>query len=157
MDFYTIETLGEAIFTVNKHAKTAIDPKFLYTLKKAALDKLLVEGKVKKVGLHFSKNPRNQQQSSDVLISCGNYYFHTKGTKEDFHTLPHLGELAEDYRNPPVRMGLSKAKSILMNFTKMSEPDLNIPVKQQDYRQKYVQPTFARLGESTLTFPSKKK
>lgn len=41
----TIENLSQAIFTVNRHAKTAINPKFLYKLKKTAIDKMIQEKK----------------------------------------------------------------------------------------------------------------
>ena len=94
----TVENLSKAIYTVNRHAKTATNPKYLYLLKKKALQKLLNEGKGKKVGLHFSKNPRFSQQQSDVLISLGDYFFHMPPTKEDFANLPHLGTLNHSYR-----------------------------------------------------------
>ncbi|HEY2422192.1 MAG TPA: YkyB family protein, partial [Neobacillus sp.] len=35
----TIENLAQAVFIVNRHAKTAINPKFLYKLKHEALKK----------------------------------------------------------------------------------------------------------------------
>ncbi len=85
----TVENLSKAIYTVNRHAKTATNPKYLYLLKKKALQKLLNEGKGKKVGLHFSKNPRFSQQQSDVLISLGDYFFtclQQKKTSQAFHT-----------------------------------------------------------------------
>lgn len=44
----TAENIAKAIYTVNRHAKTAPNPKFLYLLKKRALQKLLQEGKGKK-------------------------------------------------------------------------------------------------------------
>ena len=71
----TIDNLSQAIFIVNRHAKTATNPKFLYKLKHESLKKLIEEGKAKKVGLHFSENPRNSQQQSDVLVECGNILF----------------------------------------------------------------------------------
>ena len=58
----TVENLARAIFIVNRHAKTATNPKFLYLLKRKALEKLLVEGYAKKEGLHFSRNPKNSRQ-----------------------------------------------------------------------------------------------
>ena len=53
----TVENLLQAISVVNRHAKTAPNPKFLYKLKHDSLHKLLAEGKAKKIGLHFSNNP----------------------------------------------------------------------------------------------------
>lgn len=73
---FPTEILSKALFIVNRHAKTAIDSKYLYQLKHAAIKKMLAEGKAKKIGLHFSRNPKFSQQQLDVLISCGNYYFH---------------------------------------------------------------------------------
>lgn len=89
----TIDNLAKAIFTVNRHAKTALNPAFLYLLKKKAIEKLISEGKAKKVGLHFSPNPKNSRQQSDVLVSVGDYYFHIPPAKEDFANLPLLQPL----------------------------------------------------------------
>lgn len=44
----TVDNIAKAIFTVNRHAKTALNPSFLYLLKKKAIEKLLEEGKAKK-------------------------------------------------------------------------------------------------------------
>lgn len=111
------EQLGTAIFTVNKHAKTAIDNKYLYELKRLAIEKLIDSGKAKKIGLHFVKNPRFSQQQSSVLVQCADYYFHLLPKKEDFKLLPHLGDLDEDYRNPQRRMSLNTAKQLLSDYT----------------------------------------
>lgn len=45
----TVENLLQAISVVNRHAKTAPNPKFLYKLKHDSLHKLLAEGKAKKL------------------------------------------------------------------------------------------------------------
>ncbi|RSK29303.1 hypothetical protein EJF36_08125 [Bacillus sp. HMF5848] len=140
----TPEDLAKAIFIVNRHAKTAPDPKFLYTLKRKALEKLLAEGKAKKEGLHFSRNPRNSQQQSDVLVSLGGFYFHMPPTKDDFSKLPHLGTLNNSYRNPKVHMSLSLAKSILIKYVGVEES------KPQRRRPTYQKPVFKRLGQSYL-------
>jgi hypothetical protein len=137
----TIDNIAKAIFTVNRHAKTALNPSFLYLLKKKAIEKLLQEGKAKKVGLHFSRNPKYSQQQSDVLVAVGDYYFHIPPTKEDFATLPHLGALNDSYRNPATRMPLSKAKALLQTYTGIKP----IPPKQ---KKPYQKPLFKRLGES---------
>src|SRR5690606_37228319 len=109
--------IAQAIFTVNRHAKTASDNHYLYALKKEALNKMILQDRAQKIGLHFSKNPRKSQQQSSVLVKCGNYYFHMLPKKEDFELLEHLGQLDETYRNPPSRMNLKTAKDILSNFT----------------------------------------
>lgn len=113
---YKNEEIATAIYTINKHAKTAPDNQPLYTLKRLALEKLIHLGRAKELGLHFVKNPRYSQQQSTVVIKCADYYFHTLPKKEDFKRLPHLGHLDETYRNPRRKMSLNIAKSILKNF-----------------------------------------
>ncbi|MBM7621802.1 hypothetical protein JOC95_003710 [Bacillus tianshenii] len=140
----SIENLSRAIFTVNRHAKTAPDPKFLYTLKRQALEKLLAEGKATKKGLHFSKNPKNSRQQSDVLVSAGEYFFHLPPTKEDFSELPHLGELNDHYRNPKANMSLSVAKTLLQQYANYYPTE----DKKQPGKKTYQKPIFKRLGES---------
>ena len=121
---YNTMQIAQAIFTIKKHAKTAPDNRFLYMLKKQA----------KKIGLHFVERPRNSQQQSSVLIACGEYYFHTLPEKDDFKELPHLGHLDRTYRNPPCRMSLKQAKSILILFTdmKIENPKPTIPAKKKN-------------------------
>lgn len=72
---YNTMQIAQAIFTINKHAKTAPDNRFLYMLKKQAIQKLIEQKQAKKIGLHFVERPRNSQQQSSVLIACGDYYF----------------------------------------------------------------------------------
>ena len=109
--------IAQAIFTVNRHAKTASDNHYLYALKKEALNKMILQDRAQKLGLHFSKNPRKSQQQSSVLVKCGDYYFHMLPKKEDFENLEHLGHLDESYRNPASRMNLRSAKEILSELT----------------------------------------
>lgn len=116
MNETSTDSLAQAIFIVNKHAKTALEPKNLYNLKRLALNKLLEEGKAKKLGLHFSDNPRFAAQQSDVIISCGAYVFHLPPTKEDLKTLPHLGNRSSYIRNPKAIMSLSIAKQLLQLY-----------------------------------------
>lgn len=112
----SVEQLAQAVFVVNRHAKTATNPKYLYWLKKRAIEKLIEEGKAIKEGLHFSRNPRLSQQQSDVLIRVGSYFFHIPPTKDDFQLLPHLGELNQSYRNPKTVLSLSAAKKLLQHY-----------------------------------------
>ncbi len=141
----SVTTLSQAIFTVNRHAKTAGNPKYLYSLKKRALMKMIREGKAKKVGLHFSNNPKNSQQQSDVLIDCGEYTFHIPPSKEDFKELPHLGSLDERLRNPKCKMGLQQAKGILEQYTGMSD---QLDQTRKSEKNNYQKPVFKKLGDS---------
>ncbi|MGD7043498.1 YkyB family protein [Jeotgalibacillus proteolyticus] len=139
----TVSALSQALFTVNKHAKTASDPKYLYKLKKEALSKLLQEDKARKIGLQFSRNPGMSQQRSDVLVECGEYLFHLPPKKEDFTTLPHLGKLSDTFRNPKTKMSLREAKTLLQSYTGLSDHQPPAPGKHRTYQK----PVFKRLGE----------
>lgn len=142
----TIENLSQAIFTVNRHAKTAINPSFLYKLKHESLKKLLAEGKAQKVGLHFSENPKNSRQQSDVLVACGRYTFHIPPTKMDFSDLPHLGKLDSNVRNPKASLSLKIAKDILQTYTGVKEFQQPSTKPKHNHRV-YEKPVFKKLGE----------
>lgn len=146
-DSLTPQTLAKAIFTVNRHAKTATNNKYLYKLKHEAIVKLLKEGKAEKKGLHFSNNPKFSQQQSDVLVQCNGFTFHIPPTKEDFQTLPHLGELNSSIRNPRVQMSLSTAKRLLQSYTGLRE-DEKRNIQNNARTGSYQKPIFKRLGES---------
>lgn len=142
----TALNLSQAIFTVNRHAKTAINPKYLYKLKKASIEKMLVEGKAIKVGLHFSENPKFSKQQSDVLVQCGEYSFHIPPSKQDFEALPHLGKLDHSSKNPKCRMPLNQAKQLLENYTGIHEvQNNNYPHNRSP---KTTKPIFKKLGDS---------
>lgn len=126
----TDSDIAQAIFTVNRHAKTAPDNQYLYALKKEALSMMILQERAQKIGLHFSKNPRKSQQQSSVLVKCGNYYFHMLPKKEDFENLEHLGQLDESYRNPPSRMNLKMAKELLSELTGLAPKKKEEPKKQ---------------------------
>lgn len=139
---YTTNQIYEAISVVNKHAKTAILPKQLYQLKKLAINKLLLEQKAEKVGLHFTNNPKNNQQHSVTLVKCGSFYFHIPSVKEDFTNLIHLGKSDVIGSNPKVSMSVGYAKKVLMDYTNYTEPKKTIPTKR-----KFTPYVFKRLGE----------
>ncbi|MGY4111230.1 YkyB family protein [Aeribacillus sp. SP014] len=143
----TPENIARAIYVVNRHAKTAPNPKYLYYLKKKALQKLIAEGKATKKGLHYSKNPKLSKQQSDVLVSAGNYYFHMPPTKEDFQNLPHLGSLNNSYRNPKTNLSLSKAKNLLEYYIGMDKANRPLSSPKRFHRHTYQKPMFKRLGE----------
>lgn len=111
-----VSEIAKAIYTVNRHAKSALEPQHLYQIKQKSIDHLLKEKKAKKIGLHFTKSPKNSNQHSMLLVKVDDYYFHVPPSKEDFKQLKHLGDLDEKFRNKRVRMSLSQAKSILYNY-----------------------------------------
>lgn len=138
--------IAEAIFIINKHAKTATNPRDLYSLKTSAINKLLKEKKAQKIGLHFSKNPKNSHQHSTLLIKVTDYFFHIPPKKEDFDNLEHLGHLDETYRNPQPRMSLNYAKKIIYSY-------VNYKPKKKKKRSNYYTPSA--LGK--MEWPPTKK
>ncbi|WP_088067854.1 YkyB family protein [Gottfriedia luciferensis] len=155
---FTNEEIFQAIFVVNKHAKTALEPSELYSLKRQAILKLIDKGIAKKVGLHFSNNPRSSKQQSDVLIACGEFFFHIPPLKEDFKLLPHLGILENTHRNPKVSMSLSYAKKILHHFLGKAKVNTESNLKTGTTHRRNTPGQFSRptsyLSNSTFTFPS---
>ncbi|MBU5595285.1 hypothetical protein KQI76_08975 [Amphibacillus sp. MSJ-3] len=118
-----ISEIAKAIFIINRHAKTALNPNELYAMKKQAIEKLLINKQARKIGLHFSKQPKFSKQHSTVLVQVGDYYFHIPPSKQDFKNVKHLGELDQNYRNPKTVMSLTQAKKIICRY-------LNIPFQK---------------------------
>jgi hypothetical protein len=112
----TVRQIAIAIYTVNRHAKTATNNRELYSLKNSAIQQLLQMGDAKKIGLHFVDNPQLSKQSSTVLVKCSDFLFHTLPEKSDFTSLPHLGTQDQTFRNPQERMNLKAAKELLIDF-----------------------------------------
>ncbi|EUJ46804.1 YkyB family protein [Listeria riparia] len=121
--------IAEAIFIVNRHSKAATDPRYLYRLKKAAIEKLIQEGQAKKLGLQYSNNPKKSYQHSNLLIDCHGFLFHLPPQKQDMKDLPHLGTMQPVKATAQVRMSLSHAKSTLENYTGV-KPD---PLKKSAF------------------------
>lgn len=134
-----LQKIAQAIFTVNRHAKTAPEPQHLYFVKKEAINKLLKEKRAKKIGLHFSERPKYSNQYSTLLIKVSNYYFHIPPSKEDFKELKHLGSPDDNYRNPPSKMSLSQAKRILYPFINFKPVDH--PKRKRTYTSSYYTPS----------------
>lgn len=134
-----LKDLAQAIFTVNRHAKTAPQPKHLYFIKKESINRLLKENKAKKIGLHFSNRPKLSNQHSMLLVKVDNYYFHIPPTKDDFKRLKHLGDLDENYRNPRTRMSLSQAKRIIYQYIDWKDQQVTKP--KQTYSSAYFTPS----------------
>ncbi|UOQ43228.1 hypothetical protein MUN89_14960 [Halobacillus salinarum] len=119
--------LAESLFIVNRHAKTAPEPKHLYDIKKHTIEKLLQEDRARKVGLHFSDHPKLSQQHSTLLIEIAGYYFHVPASKKDFDELKHLGRIDHSYRNPKPKLSLSKAKKTLYRYLNWEHPTHQSP------------------------------
>ena len=133
---HSIRQLAIAIYTVNRHAKTAPDNRQLYALKKMAIDKLLSSGTAEKIGLHFVDNPKFSKQHSTVLVRCDEFLFHTIPEKEDFNTLPHLGQQDPTSRNPQERMSLKTARELLSKY--VGPIHQVVPVKKKTVPKKSI-------------------
>ncbi|CAM3095766.1 YkyB family protein [Filibacter tadaridae] len=132
----SIRQLAVAIYTVNRHAKTAPDNRQLYSLKKMALDKLIRCAHAEKVGLHFVDNPKFSKQHSTVLVRCGEFLFHSIPEKEDFKSLPHLGQQDHSSRNPQERMSLKTARELLSDYVGLLS--IKTPVKAKPKPKKSI-------------------
>ena len=146
---YETEKLAQAIFTVNRHAKTALQPQHLYTIKKMAIEKLLKEKRAQKIGLHFAKSPKYSNQYSTLLVRVGQYYFHVPPSKKDFKQLKHLGDLDEQYRNPKAKMNLNHAKKIIYNYINWKE--------KRHEQQKGISPYYIPSSLGKMEWPPTKK
>lgn len=135
-----LNELAKAIYTINRHAKTAPEPQHLYYIKKEAIDRLLREKRAKKIGLHFSDHPKLSNQHSTSLIKVENYYFHIPPAKEDFKKLDHLGTLDHKYRNPKTKMSLSQAKKIVYRYIDWKPKKQHRPSRKR-YTSSYYTPS----------------
>lgn len=134
-----LHEIAQAIFSVNRHAKTAPEPQHLYFIKKEAINKLLREKRAKKIGLHFSDRPKYSNQHSTLLVKVADYYFHIPPTKDDFKELEHLGSLDKNYRNPQSKMSLSQAKRILYPY--INYKSSTKPKRSRSYASAYYTPS----------------
>ncbi len=139
-----IRRIAVAIYTVNRHAKTAPDNKDLYTLKKLALDKLIQAGHATKIGLHFVENPKLSKQHSTTLVRCCDFLFHMIPAKNDFDTLPHLGHQDQTSRNPQERMSLRAARDTLSKY---------IGTPQQQFQKRTEKPNRRNIRKIQRTTP----
>lgn len=135
-----LQDLAQALFTINRHAKTAPEPKHLYQIKKATINKLLDENRAEKIGLHFSDHPKRSNQHSTLLVKVDDYFFHVPPSKEDFKQLKHLGSLDQNYRNPQSKMSLSQAKRIVYRFIDW-KPEMKEQHRQKRYTSSYYTPS----------------
>lgn len=144
-----VNEIAKALFVINRHAKTALNPKQLYNMKKQAITKLLDNQDAEKIGLHFSDRPKLSHQHSTLLVKVGEYFFHIPPNKQDFKELGHLGKLDKNYRNPKTKMSLSKAKKVICNY-------LNIPYpkERKSYSSYY---TPSPLGKWNYSYHKNKR
>lgn len=122
MDAKSLDEIAKAIFTINRHAKTAPEPQHLYYVKKEAIKRLLDNKDAQKIGLHFSNHPKYSNQYSTLLVKVGDYFFHVPPVKQDFKELKHLGTLDQSYRNPQTKMALSYAKKVIYRYIDWKSP-----------------------------------
>ncbi|MBP1968265.1 hypothetical protein J2Z83_000357 [Virgibacillus natechei] len=153
MNHVSLSDLGKALFTINRHAKTAPEPQHLYFIKKEAISRLLKEKRATKVGLHFSDHPKFSNQHSTLLVKVDSYFFHIPPAKEDFKELEHLGTLDKNYRNPQTKMSLSQAKKVVYRYIDWKPKEKKpAPNKRKQYSSSYFTPSS--LGK--MEWPPKK-
>ncbi|WP_053219834.1 YkyB family protein [Virgibacillus senegalensis] len=126
-----LDEIAKALFIVNRHAKTALNPRGLYDMKKQAINKLLQEKQAEKVGLHFSDRPKLSRQHSTLLVKVSNFYFHIPPAKQDFQDVKHLGPTDKNFRNPKPQMSLNTAKKILSGYLGWTYPEKAEPAKRR--------------------------
>ncbi|WP_164669200.1 YkyB family protein [Virgibacillus doumboii] len=136
-----LSELAKALYTINRHAKTAPEPQHLYYIKKETINRLLREKRAKKIGLHFSNHPKFSNQHSTLLVKVDNYYFHVPPSKDDFKELKHLGELDENHRNPQTKMSLSHAKKIVYRYINWQPAKKPYKASKKKNRSSYFIPT----------------
>jgi hypothetical protein len=86
-------------------------------------------------------------------VQCADYYFHLLPKKEDFKSLPHLGHLDEDYRNPQRRMSLNTAKQLLSDYTGLHQtfiPQKPTSLSSSSIKRKVVPKRAYTFGSSYL-------
>ncbi|WP_117160905.1 YkyB family protein [Paraliobacillus sp. X-1268] len=138
-----IEEIAKALFIINRHAKTALNPSDLYNLKKKTITKLLENKNAEKIGLHFSDRPKLSRQHSTLLVKVGSYYFHIPPNKQDFKEVEHLGNIDQNYRNPKTKLSLTQAKKVLYVFL-----EIPYPVEEKTCSAYYTPSSLGRWNQS---------
>lgn len=114
MDYSTEEIAG-AIQVVNRYAKAALNPKQLYWLKKLTIQRLISECRATVLGYHHFGGNELIKQNPVLIIQCGEYKFHQNPQPGDLQKYEFLKD-QHNFRNPRVRMPLSRAKEILSKY-----------------------------------------
>ncbi|MFC4556938.1 YkyB family protein [Virgibacillus kekensis] len=148
-----LNDLAKALYTINRHAKTAPEPQHLYHIKKETIKHLLEEKRAEKVGLHFSNHPKFSNQHSTLLVKVDNYFFHIPPAKEDFKEVKHLGELDENYRNPQTKMSLSQAKKVVYRYLNIKPEGKQ---QKQTVNRKYSSAYFTQSSLGKMEWPPTK-
>ena len=123
---FTTDEIAQAIYVVNRRAKTVPDASMLYALKHDAIKKLVAEQRATRLCVHRFK--RVQQFHSirnlkiDIntiftLVSCGEYIFHYPANHQDIKDLLFQQKI-DGIRNPRSEMSYSSAKRILFEYLK---------------------------------------
>lgn len=121
-EFKTNE-IAQAIHVINRRAKMVPDPSALYSLKQAAIQKLISEQRATKLCIHRFKRVRQFHSIRDsridiqtifTLVSCGEYIFHYPAEKKDIKDLQYKQKIV-NIRNPHSEMRYSSAKRILLH------------------------------------------
>ncbi|MFB1051589.1 YkyB family protein [Paraliobacillus sp. JSM ZJ581] len=146
-----LNQIAKALFVINRHAKTALNPRELYNLKKQAINELLKNDNAEKVGLHYSDHPKLSHQHSTLLVKVGNYYFHILPNKQDFKDVKHLGNIDKSYRNPKTKMSLTQAKKIICAYL-----NIDIPKQKRTYSSYYTPSSLGRWNQSYFKGKRKK-
>lgn len=122
-DFNTNE-IAQAIYVINRRAKVAPDSSALYSLKHAAIKKLLSEQRATKLCIHRFKrvhqfhsilDSKVDVQTTFILVSCGEYIFHYPAEKQDLKDLQYKKKIVS-IRNPHSELRYSSAKRILLQY-----------------------------------------
>ncbi|HLR01956.1 MAG TPA: YkyB family protein [Virgibacillus sp.] len=150
MDEKSLDEIAKALFTVNRHAKTAPEPQHLYYIKKEAIKRLLENDDAEKIGLHFSDHPKYSNQYSTLLVKVGDYFFHVPPVKQDFKELKHLGTLDQSYRNPQTKMALSYAKKVIYRYIDWK------PTKKSASNKHYSSSYYTPSSLGKMGWPPKK-
>lgn len=108
----TIE-IAESLYIINKKAKHSSNKQY-YILKQTVIERLILEKKAKKIGLHRSPLPRNKYKT-ETLVQIETYYFHLPPTNEDLDHLPILGA-RKGLVNPKIDKSVRMAKNTLVRY-----------------------------------------
>lgn len=134
-----IESIKQALYSANRHVKTAIDKRELYDLKSKTLQKLIKIGHAEKMWLEYSAHPGRTKQSTVVLVKVGvktqgkPHFFHMIPEKDDSECLKHKGDVSTEHlHNPKSNMSITLAKKVLLKFIGETPKKENVkkPLKQ---------------------------
>lgn len=121
---FITDEIAQAIYVVNRRAKTVPDASMLYTLKHDAIKKLVTEKRATRLCVHRFKRVRQFHSIRDVkvdintvftLVSCGEYIFHYPAERQDIKDLLFQQKII-GIRNPRSEMSYASAKRLLFEY-----------------------------------------